>query len=81
MLDSILEMVVYKILWTGLKCEVNTKILDKCIGIINLVSQNDKTNNTVRKHGVDCWATVSPLEDFQGCCCCPSFCFIWHIIG
>lgn len=40
MLGTVLEIVVYKILKTGLKCEVNTKILDKCIGIINLVSQN-----------------------------------------
>lgn len=51
---------MYKIFKTGLKCEVNAKILDKCIGIINLVSQNvTKTNNrTVRKHGVDCWALL-----------------------
>lgn len=49
---------MYKILWTGLKWEVNTKILDKCIDIINLVSQNKMNNSTVRKHGVDCWASL-----------------------
>lgn len=44
---------MYKILKTGLKCEVNTKILDKCIGIINLISQNVTKRTTERSESTE----------------------------